>query len=91
MAQIIRTTGEIHEVQPKNGTDFQLDEMQTIVGGYIQIVCIGDDEVMVMNEEGKYTCELNGAATTLAKMHKAIYHDDYICGDVLVCDTNQIK
>lgn len=91
MAEIIKTNGEIQKVQPKNGTDFQLDELQAIVGGLIQIVRLDDEEIMVVNEEGKFLCEWNGAATTLAKMCRAIPANDYISGNVLVCDTNQIK
>lgn len=91
MAQIIKTDGTVIEVQPKNGTDFQLDELQAVVEGYIQIVHIGYGEVMVVNEEGKFQCEWNGAATTLAKMRKAIRPNDYISGNVLVCNVKQIK
>lgn len=91
MAQIIKTDGTVIEVQPKNGTDFQLDELQAVVEGYIQIVHIGYDEVMVVNEDGKFQCEWNGAATTLAKMRKAIRPNDYISGNVLVCNVKQIK
>ena len=92
MAQIIKTDGTIiDEVQPKNGTDFQLEEMQAVVEGYIQIVRLDDDEVMVVNEDGKFQCEWNGAATTLAKMRRAIRPNDYISGNVLVCNVKQIK
>lgn len=91
MAQIIKTNGTIIEVEPKNGTDFQLEELQAVVGGYIQIIHLGDDAVMVVNEEGKFTCEWNGVATTFAKMRRAIRSNDYISGDVLVCNVRQIK
>ena len=94
MAQIIKTDGNVIEVQPKNGTDFQLDELREIVGGYIEIIRIynDEDEIMVMNEEGKLIgCELNINATHLAKNYKAIHESDYVCGDVLVCKRNQVK
>lgn len=35
MAQIIKVTGETKQVEPQNGTDFKLKELQEIVGGYI--------------------------------------------------------
>lgn len=72
MAHIIKTDGTIIEVQPKNGTDFQLEELQAVVEGYIQIVRLDNDKVMVVNEEGKFQCEWNGAATTIAKAYGAI-------------------
>lgn len=92
MAQIIKTDGTIiDEVQPKNGTDFQLEELQAVVDGYIQIVQLGDGEIMVVNEEGKFYCEWNGTATTYAKMKRAIRENDYVSGNVLVCNINQVK
>ena len=94
MAQIIKTDCNVIYVQPKNGTDFQLDELREIVGGYIEIIRLynDEDEIMVINEEGKLIgCELNSKATQLAKKHKAIHESDYVCGDVLVCKNNQVK
>ncbi len=41
MAYIIKHTGEITKVQPKNGTDFQLDELQAVVGGCIEVIYSG--------------------------------------------------
>ena len=84
MAKIIKTNGEVLEVEPKNGTDFSLEEMQAIVGGYIEIVSLGDD-LMVVNEEGKLIgLPINDVAT-------AMITNDIIVGDVLICKNNQIK
>lgn len=91
MARIIKTNGEIIPVEPKNGTDFQLNEMQEIVGGYIQLVYLMNDEgeVIVMNEDGKFAgLPVNDKATELAA--KRLFQGDYIVGDVLVCKTEQI-
>lgn len=83
MARVIKSNGNEIMVQPKNGTDFKLKELQTVVGGWIEI--IGCDEgVMVVNEEGIVLgLPLNSKASVLA--HQTIV------GDVLVCDTKQIK
>lgn len=91
MARIIKTNGEIIPVEPKNGTDFQLEEMQEIVGGYIQLFYLMNDEgeVIVMNEDGKIEgLPMNHKATELAA--KRLFQGDYIVGDVLVCKTEQI-
>lgn len=48
MAKIYKMNGEVLNVEPKNGTDFQLEELQAIVGGMIQIIEISDTEIMVM-------------------------------------------
>ena len=92
MAKIIKTTGETIYVQPKNGTDFQLAELQAIVEGYIEIVRLDDQGTeMVVNEEGKFTCAYNSVATAVAHLCRAIPINDYVCGNVLVCNNNQIK
>ena len=33
MAKIYKTSGEVLDIEPKNGRDFQLEELQVIVGG----------------------------------------------------------
>lgn len=84
MATIIKTNGEMLRVDPKNGKDFKLQELQEIVGGYIECVYINDKIQMVVNEEGKITgLPLNVAASSLA--------GQCIVGDVLVCERKQIK
>lgn len=91
MAQIIQMDGAIINVQPKNGTDFSLEELQAVVGGLIEIIRLGSDEIMVVNEEGKFVCEVNTTATFFAKARKAIFPTDCIHGNVLVCKDNQVK
>lgn len=84
MAQIIKTTGEIIETEPKNGIDFQLDELQAVVGGFIEIVHLSNGKIMVVNEEGKLDgLPVNNKASEL--------YPDIIVGDVLVCDLKQIN
>lgn len=89
MAKIITTDGLEIEVSPKNGTDFSLEEMQKVVGGYIEMYHISD-MLMVINEEGKlYGLPYNEKATKLFR--ESYKTDDFIVGNVLVCDNNQIK
>lgn len=84
MATIIKTNGEIYRVDPKNGKDFQLKELQEIVGGYIECVYMNDKIQMVVNEEGKILgLPINVAASSLV--------GQCIVGDVLVCERRQIK
>jgi hypothetical protein len=53
MATIFYPDGTSREVSPANGTDFQLDELRSIVGGHIEIIPTRDGRIMVLNEEGK--------------------------------------
>ena len=95
MAHIYYANGEIKEVTPKNGTDFQLEELQEIVGGYIWVIGLKEDaeqRIIVMNDEGKLKgLQMNEKATDLAHEFNAIFTDDYIVGDVLVCNNSMVK
>jgi hypothetical protein len=69
MAIIITPNGTTQEVEPKNGTDFQRDELQRIVGGGSEIITLDDGRIMVVNESGKLSkLPHNDAATLLAKL-----------------------
>ena len=87
MATLVKTNGEEITVLPKNKTDFKLDELQNYVGGIIEIVRTKDNKMMVINEEGKINeLPMNEKATDLY-----IHSDfDFIVGDVLICDENEI-
>lgn len=91
MAKIIQPNGSCRIVQPANGTDFSLDEMQKIVGGNIELVYLNDTEIMVVNEEGKIDgLEYNAVATSIFKNNHP-GTDDFIVGIALVCAGAQIK
>lgn len=90
MAKIYKTNGEIIETEPKNGIDFSLEELQGVVGGYVEIVYLSKELIMVLNEEGKISeLPFNELATELYQDSISIH--DYIVGDVLVCDKKQVK
>lgn len=91
MAKIIKTDGTCQPVQPANRTDFTLEEMQAIVGGDIELVYLNDTEIMVVNEEGKIDNLDDNRAATLVFRKNYPDSDDYIVGDVLVCDNEQIR
>lgn len=91
MAEIIKTDGTRQSVQPANGADFTLEEMQAMVGGNIELVYLNDTEIMVVNEEGKINnLDFNFAATFEFRKNYPD-SDDYIVGDVLVCNNEQIR
>lgn len=91
MAQLIKSSGHTSEVLPGNGKFFTLQELQSFVGGYIEFRHM-DGEIMVMNEEGKLMGLPNNeeATKTLLEL-KAISSDDYVVGDVLICNRKEIK
>lgn len=86
----ITVQGEIAEIAPKNGRDFQLEEVQSLVEGYIEVLFLNSDWIMIINEDGKFTKGYNEKATQIAHSWQAIRSDDYISGDVIVCISKQL-
>lgn len=87
-AKLIEPNGKTTEVEPKNGKDFSLEELQKFVGGYIECIYPDSKTVMILNENGKIdNLPYNDKATTIAK----VWPHDVIVGTVLVCGKNQIK
>jgi hypothetical protein len=96
-AYILTTDGEIKVTAPKNGTDFSLDELKAAIGGgYIEIVRIPHNRLMVVDEEGKIKdppLPLNMRATLLyCGGNEPDFNNPYhtINGDALVCHESQI-
>lgn len=89
MGKILKTDGSTVEVSPKNGTDYTLEEMQEIVGGYIEIIpCIDRRKILVINEEGKLNdLPVNFEATKLADIN----FWDCIVGDALLCNSDEVR
>ena len=93
MATLIKADGSQVTIQPQNGTDFSLEELQKYVDGYIQIVYLNNqaDEILVLNEDGKDRYPTNVTATELALKHRAIFRWDWIVGDVVLCKNSEVK
>ena len=85
-ATLLKVTGETVEISPVNGNCFTLKEVQSLVNGYVQVIDLCPNKIMIMNEEGKFHFELNVEATRIALMNSAIFPGDYIAGDAIVCD-----
>lgn len=91
MATLIKADGTRTEIQPKNGTDFKLEELQEYVDGYIEIVNLRNGEILVINEDGKDRYDTNKDATELAHQHHALFPGDYIDGDVALCKDEEVQ
>lgn len=82
MDKIIKATGETITFPHKKC--YELEELQKIVGGYIELVNLPYDGVMVVNEEGLlYNLPYNLKASN--------YANRPIVGDVLVCKRKHLK
>lgn len=93
MATLIKADGTKKTIQPQNGTDFSLEELQKYVDGYIEVVYLRnqEDEIMVINEDGKERYPTNQTATKLALKHQAIFPQDWIDGDVVLCKNSEVR
>lgn len=91
MATLVKENGDKVEISPANGNMFELEEVQKLVGGYIEIIHLGKGDVMIIDEEGKLKDkQINSVATIVAHMCQAIYQCDCIVGDVVICKNCEI-
>lgn len=91
----IYADGALDEVVPKNGTGFTLEELQSFVGGSVQMITLPNGLQIWMNEEGKLKeMPMNVMATLIWQVVYYGYEvgaDDVVVGDVLICDPKYIK
>lgn len=83
---ILRSNGERVPYRPA-GTTYTLEELQGAVEGYIEIITLPTNLLMVLNEEGKLKgLPRNEMATLLVRVTQAVSAGDFVVGDVLICD-----
>ena len=93
-AKLLKASGEVVEIEPKNGTNFTLDELYKHLNcSLIEVVNLNQDDIMVVDDEGKLTSNnvVNVNATKLAQENQAIIFWDYIAGDAIVCNRKMIR
>ena len=93
-ARLLKASGEVMEIEPKNGTDFNLDELHKhLQCSLVEVININQDDIMVVDEEGKLASNnvINVNATMLAQENQAITSWDYIAGDAIVCNRKMIR
>jgi len=82
-------TYTVTDIEPLNGSDYKLEELQGYVGGLIEIVPLTDGEIMVVNEEGLINdLPINPVATAIYQ--NATGDDGYIFGNVVICKDNEV-
>jgi hypothetical protein len=85
LACVLHVDGTLTALDKREPT---LEEMQKIVGGYIQmieIMFLNEPGQMIMHEEGKIKgLPVNHKATAIALTHSNISGDDWIVGDVII-------
>lgn len=93
-AKLLKASGEVLEIEPKNGTDFKLDELyKHLQCRLVQIIHLNRGDIMVVDDEGKLASNnvVNVNATMLAQENQAITSWDYIAGNAIVCNRKMIR
>lgn len=92
-AKLLKATGEVVEIEPKNGTDFTLEELYEHLNcSIVEVIALDEDNEMFFDEEGKFNLkEVNTNATMCAQKNQAIASWDYIVGDAIVCNSKMVK
>ena len=89
--KILKVKGRDKNVMPKNGHDFDLWELQEIVGGYVEFIHLTNQRIMVVDEDGKAKGKpINEKATkllqeTFVNRHQVIVGDVLVCGREYIC------
>lgn len=93
-AKLLKASGEVVEIKPKNGTDFKLDELYThLQCSVVDVINLNQDDIMVVDDDGKLTSNnvINVNATVLAQENRAILFWDYVAGNAIVCNRKMIR
>jgi hypothetical protein len=90
MPKILKADGSREAIGAPKSKGFKLNEIQKIVGGYVELVMLSPRTIMLVNEEGKLmNLPVNKVATRIfRRMRRSA---DTIHGDVLVCATEHFK
>lgn len=79
---LVKQNGIFKHVEFEKGNT--LEKMQKLVGGYIECISLGDDLVMVVDEEGKLKNKpINELATRIFSNNSPYF--DTIVGDAIIC------
>ena len=89
-AKIVYPDKDSVDYTPKNGTTFELEEMQEIIGGYVEPIRLNDGRMIIVDEDGKSKNKaVNIPATNI--LRRDHYTTDYIVGTAIVCDADMIE
>jgi len=88
MAKLYRVNGTVETVEPVNKTDFSLEELQKIVGGYIEVVPVFGNKLIVVDEEGRMKNYKHNKKASQLVLGQVIGD---IVGDMLLCNQDEIK
>ena len=81
---LFKTSGDTEAFQPASGNRYSLKELQTAVDGFIELVHLDSQQVLVVNEDGlRLRLPVNDKASDIAGR--------LIVGDSLLCPVESIE
>ena len=81
---LYRADGTKETIAPANGSHWTLEELQALVGGYIEVLRTLSGRYMVVDEEGKLK---NKPINRVASATYFFTGHDLVVGDAVVVDT----
>lgn len=85
MNRLITPRGEIQEAAPRDGVAFSVTELQDLVGGYIDIKEIDDEEMVVYDVDGARNDKLYNKAATELILSSDPKWNGFVAGNAVVC------
>jgi hypothetical protein len=89
MALVLHNDGRIETVYPQQPPSFSLEEMQKLVGGYIQHIRLPDQSLLIFDEEGKLKDKPYNRQATL-RARPVLMRGDYIVGAAVVLSDEEM-
>lgn len=91
-AIVIPADGPIQDVALDGNDAVELAELQSFVGGYIQMLTLVSDPLVVLfcNEDGKGMGLPHNARAT-AFMRSALFPGDFIVGNLVICGRDGVE
>ena len=81
---LFKTSGDTEAFPPARGNRYSLEELQTAVDGFIELVHLDSQQVLVVNEDGlRLRLPVNDKASDIAGR--------LIVGDSLLCPVESIE
>lgn len=91
MATLIRIDGRQEEVRPYNGRTFSLGEMQTLIGGYIQLVRSKEPGMWIVCDELGKVVNPPKPVNVVASTHwMGLEFGDPLVGEILVGTAEEV-
>lgn len=92
MAMLFPVNGDPITVKPANGTNFTIEELWKIIGGYVECLTLDNGEIAIFDEEGGTNLKnLPYNSSGSRYVSKRLKYSICLLGPVLICKKEQFK